>query len=358
MQQEDDGADGPATVSIAPTDHVYSYFMFMSPIEEKKKESGGGFSWGILLAYTLVLCTFALQGVMLYAIFEQVVMGDTVWRAGIVNEKLKPGMCNPGGSLCVKKNNTFTCAPPTVQLTGRWNELDTDGDGIWTYDEVKAAKDDLQCKYVVNPLEVFNVFVTFLVSREKIIWVHPELKAGKKIHKAYFTYAAGDIIMCGYRNQDMCANVLERGYFDGPLKYNTAPRVGNTIRSALDYCHALLEDGGMCERTLPSTYAVWRKTGASQCRGPQYSKMVYKHPVTGITKSMLKVDYVARQDYKRANSSALHHVQGLHHWHLSLGDVCGAEGHPPGRGVARELPVRLGRGGGRGGEGGARRRNW
>merc|ERR1719182_476435 len=98
-----------------------------------------------------------------------------------------------------------------------------------------TAREDLKCKYVVDPLEVFDVFVQTVVNREGIIWVHPDVKAGLMIHKPYFTYAAGDIIMCGYRNKDMCPNVLKQGVFDAPLKYGTAPRVGTTINSALDY---------------------------------------------------------------------------------------------------------------------------
>mmetsp|Transcript_146654 Transcript_146654/g.470584 ORF Transcript_146654/g.470584 Transcript_146654/m.470584 type:complete len:224 (-) Transcript_146654:533-1204(-) len=121
-------------------------------------------------------------------------------------------------------------------------------------------------RFSVNVVEVFDVFVKFLIARENIIWIHPDLRAGKIIHKPYFSYASGDIIMCGCRNTDMCANLLQRGVFSAPLKYGTAPRVGKTIDSALEYCHKLLEEGGTCERTLPSTYSVWKKSSATQCR--------------------------------------------------------------------------------------------
>ena len=88
-----------------------------------------------------------------------------------------------------------------MQLTGRWEELDWNNDGIWTVEEVMEKRAELKCKYVVDSVEVFNVFITFLKAREKILWLHPDVKAGKAIHLPYFTYAAGDIIMCGYRNQ-------------------------------------------------------------------------------------------------------------------------------------------------------------
>merc|ERR1719183_3339340 len=126
------------------------------------------------------------------------------------------------------------------------------------------ARKHLKCKYVVDPVEVFQVFVKFLIKREGLIWIHPDLRAGKKIDKAYFDYAAGDINMCGYRNTDMCSNIMHRGVFDGALKYGRAPRVGTTIASAMDYCWDLLQPGGACERLLPSTYKVWKIASVKQ----------------------------------------------------------------------------------------------
>merc|ERR1719161_2665658 len=255
------------------------------------------------MAYFLVFLNFFMQGLLLYTIYNEVVVANIDWQNGIMRYEGKdwnlfappPGGCNDGGSLCFYENNTFSCAPPSVQLTGRWDELDTNGDGIWTREEVEKAQKELQCKYVVNPVEVFDVFVKFLLAREKIIWIHPDLRAGKAIHKPYFTYAAGDIIMCGYRNEKMCPNLLKRGVFHAPLKHETAPRVGTTIDTALKYCTELLKPGGMCEKTLPSTYGVWKIESANQCGAQSFEKMVYEHPKSGVKKSMLTVDYEANE---------------------------------------------------------------
>merc|ERR1719443_135579 len=192
--------------------------------------------------------------------------------------------------------------PPSVQLTGRWEELDWNNDGIWTLEEVMEKRAELNCKYVVDPVEVYNVFHKFLMSRQHLIWLHPDVVAGQAIHKPYFTYAMGDIIMCGYRNADMCGNLLERGFFDAPLKHGTAPRVGKTIDSAMQYCQGLLEDGGTCGKFLPSTYSVWRIDSGQQCGDPEYEKFVYTHPASGVTKSLLMVDWSARQDFERAKT--------------------------------------------------------
>jgi len=300
---------------LMPMDNVYSYFLFMGPIERKKDPSK--VSWNSLLAWLLIGINFFIQGTLLYAVFTTVVTGDVIWRNGIISlegQSINPlappaSECNPGGSLCFTQesggNTTFSCAPPSVQLAGRWQTLDIDGDGIWTLEEVLSARKKLECEFAVDPLEVFNVFISFLKKRENVIWLHPLVVSGKAIHKAYFDFARGDIIMCNYRNQDMCPNLLQRGFFDEPLEKGNSPRVGKTIDSALNYCFDLLSSGGVCERSLPSTYSVWRKSSEQQCFDPVYHKFVYEHPKTGETKSLLEVDYKAVSDYEKGRRSYL-----------------------------------------------------
>lgn len=310
------GGAEPCFLKIAPKDTVYSFFMFTCPLENAMSPKSFTTSKKAL-AYFLAIATLLFQALLLYAIYEAVVTSHTQWRNSIVSSEgggfnLFGGgggdTCNAGGSLCSESEGTLTCAPPSVQLTGRWDELDTNGDGDWTREEVNAAQKNLQCKYGVDPVEVFQVFLNFLKKREHLIWLHPDVKAGKRIPHTYFQYAAGDLIMCGYRNSDMCANLLERGVFEAPLKYGTSPRVGTTIESALAYCFDLLESGGECERTLPSTYSVWKKASDEQCYGPEYSKLVYTHPDKeqyDVSKSMLTVDYAANQDYSRNTANQL-----------------------------------------------------
>jgi len=297
-----------AVFEVAPSDNVYAYFLFVPPTEAKKE--GDGLTFDIIMAWMLLILNFFMQGFLLWVVYNVVVMGNISWQGSIVKAEgggldllaPAPEKCNMGGSLCFMENNYknksyVSCAPPSVQLTGRWEELDTNGDGIWTREEVEKAQKDLQCKYIVNPVEVFDVFINFLKTREKILWLHPDVKEGKAIPKAYFWFAAGDIIMCGYRNEHMCPNLLKRGFFHGPLKHHTAPRVGKTIESALDYCNNLLKPGGTCQMFLPSTYSVWKVASASQCKAPSFSKFVYENPGSGVKKSLLNVDYEAREAY-------------------------------------------------------------
>jgi hypothetical protein len=305
-----DDMDGDSA-KLMPSDNVYSYYMFLGPIERKKNPRG--ISWNQILAWLLIALNFFIQGTVLYGVFYAVVAYDVVWRDGIVSlagKSVNPfappaAECNPGGSLCFEQNDTFTCAPPSVQLSGRWEDLDLDRDGIWTKEEVLSARKGLECQYAVDPLEVFNVFIKFLKKRSDVIWLHPLVLSGKAMHKAYFDFAKGDIIMCNYRNEDMCPNLLQRGFFDGPLEAGNSPRIGKTIDSALDYCHELLRSNGVCERSLPSTYSVWRKASEKQCFDHMYHKFEYTHPKTGDTKSLLELDYKGVGDYEKGRNSPL-----------------------------------------------------
>jgi hypothetical protein len=224
----------------------------------------------------------------------------------------EPGSgCNTGQSLCSLLNGSFSCAPPSVQLTSRWDELDVDHDGIWTREEVVKERDKLKCKYVVDPVEIFDMYISLLKKRKHIIWLHPDVLAGQAIPKPYFTYAMGDVVMCGYRNEDMCGNLLKRGIFDVPLKEGTAPRVGKTINSAMQYCRAMLQPRGTCEVLLPSTYSTWKIESVAQCRKPKFKQFVYAHPKTNNVKSLLEVDYKARQRFARAKTTLFKVYKGF-----------------------------------------------
>lgn len=297
---------------VRSTENVYSYFMFITPTDTQKEK--GQQTWDMIMAYILIVLNFLMQGTMLYVIYNEVVVANVEWQNGIMTVggsdwglfgEEETSTCNDGGSLCFVDGATgiFTCAPPTVQLAQRWDELDTNGDGVWTLKEVEDAKDALKCKYVVNPIEVFQVFVNVLLSHEDKIWLHPDVKAGKAIHKPYFDYAMGDVIMCGYRNENMCPNLVERGFFHAPLKYGTSPRVGDTIDSALEYCRNLLDDGGFCELNLPSTYRTWKIESAQQCLAPSFDKFTYTNPGSGVIKSLLSVDYQAREEYELSKTA-------------------------------------------------------
>jgi len=291
---------------ISPNVDVFSYFMLAAPTERKKHNR---FTLDAFMSYTLVFLTLAMQGMLLFCVFNKVIVNNTNWHQGILNTGedwniIQPAQsgCNDGQSLCTIQNGTYTCAPPSVQLINRWDELDTDEDGIWTRGEVIKSREALKCKHAVDPVEVFDVLVALLKERQEHIWLHPLVKSGEALPKVYFTYIMGDVAMCSYRNEDMCGNLVQRGVFDVPLKHGNVPRIGKSIKSAIDYCRSLLKPGGLCERVLPSTYSTWKIESVQECRSPSYHKFVFKDPTSGAAKSLLEVDYKARKEYAKAKT--------------------------------------------------------
>jgi len=209
-------ADHPEDVEdpkdlIAPSPDVFSYFLLTAPSERKKHNR---FTVDAFTSYLLVFVVLVIQCVLLYCVWNKIIGKNVSWLNGILNTGNywdvvvpKQSTCNDGSSLCVLENGVFTCAPPSVQLVGRWEELDTDKDGIWTRQEVMLSREALKCKFAVDPVEVFDVLVVLLQEREKHIWLHPDVKNGKAIHKDYFTYIMGDVAMCGYP-MGTCAETL------------------------------------------------------------------------------------------------------------------------------------------------------
>lgn len=311
---DEDESDVPRYF-VRPSDNVWSYFAFVAPTEAKKAQRDGkdACTWDVIMAYVPCGMTVFMQVVLIYLVFQEVVLSNVKWQNGIM--KVNTGgigliqqggigdsesKCNDASSLCFDDAGNFSCAPPSIQLSGRWEDLDTNKDGIWTREEVIASKDYLKCKYSVNPVEVFDVLVNMIKKRSHLIWIHPDIAIGKAIHFAYFQYAIGDISMCGYREASMCPNIIKRGYFDSAFIHGTAPRVGKTTETALAYCRGLLKEQGICEELLPSTYTVWKIASGIECGGESYTKFHYTNPGTKLTKSLLEVDYSARQDYELA----------------------------------------------------------
>lgn len=295
---------------IAPSPDVFSYFLLTTPRERKNHNR---FTVDAFTSYLLVIVVLGIQCILLYCVWHKVIGKNLNWQHGIMNTGHSWNVagpshagCNDGKSLCTLDNGTFTCAPPSVQLIGRWPQLDTDGDGIWTQGEVMASREDLRCKFGVDPVEVFGVLGWLLKERAEHIWLHPDVRSGKAIHKEYFTYIMGDVAMCGYRNGDMCGNLVKRGFFDAALMQGNIPRVGTTIRSALDYCHSLLDPQGLCDRALPSKYEAWKIESAEECKEADFDEFIYEDPNTGAPKSLLAVDYKARKQYEVAQTAVFY----------------------------------------------------
>lgn len=300
---------------LSPNGDVFSYFTLTSPNEHKRH---GYFTVDAFVSHLLVITVLTIQWVLLYCVCSKVIAKSVRWQNGIINTghnwdmlnnvndsvsaALNPEACVDTNSLCHFLNGTLTCAPPIIQLIGRWEELDLDGDDVWTRADAMRERDAIKCKFGVDTVEVFDVLIALLKHREEHIWLHPHVTNSEAIHKVYFTYILGDLAICGYRDVFMCGNLMQRGFFDAAIKHGTAPRVGDSIRTALDYCNRLLEKNGLCQRILPSAYQNWRIETVEECGRAKFERFVKKDPRYGYIKSILEVDYDARRKYEVALS--------------------------------------------------------
>ena len=80
------------------------------------------------------------------------------------------------------------------------------------------------------------------------------------------------------------------------MQRGSSPQVGNATDSAQGYCNNLLMPGGTREGLLPSTYAVWKAHSRIECVEADYEKFTKTNPGSGVTMSILSVDYSVREE--------------------------------------------------------------
>lgn len=160
-------------------------------------------------------------------------------------------------TLCRMSNATYTCLPPSVKYAARWDDLDTNGDGIWTREEAEKDEHKLEKKTGAKPFLVFRAITVGLVDRQPMdrrLWVDPKGPVAKMeaIPKAYFDYWMGDAAICSFADPGMCSTLLSRKVFDKAFEH-PGKEIAD-IDGALDYCTYMLKVGGGCDQSLPQIY--------------------------------------------------------------------------------------------------------
>jgi len=190
-------------------------------------------------------------------------------------------------------NGTYSCRPPSVAFTERWESLDTDGDGIWTMDEAAATEKMLNDKpkhhkrsthdasawISKRPTLIFNSIVNGIKQRSHFLENHVDangtplylseaLQNRTAIPKAYFDYWTGDAMMCTRFDRSTCEHVVASGLFDTALVEAPIAATSKGIfdyDSAVRYCQVMLETGGGCEDSLPLSYTENLQYRRSMC---------------------------------------------------------------------------------------------
>jgi len=296
---------------MPPEESVYSYLMFMPPIEQRREKR---YVTNLLLfAVVLVIVNFVMQAGLLYVVGRHIMHLHAEWVGRITNIQhhawyhvvpmtynVAPPKCHGAGSpLCNDFGDGMSCTPMSIHALTDWDNLDTNGDGIWGRDEAEAADliEKVHCAHNVDLPSLYDDMVT-QINNSQVLQGRRDtrLLSGTGVHKAYLDWYLHKPLLCQYGDQDMCGALFERGFFDEALRQKSSPEFKDT-KSAMKYCHDLLQYE--CFDILPSTYRVWRSVTTQQCGDKIFGQSLYKNPSDDREAAvpMLHVDFRKHREY-------------------------------------------------------------
>eukprot|EP00440_Ansanella_granifera_P054887 gb/GFBE01059500.1/.p1 GENE.gb/GFBE01059500.1/~~gb/GFBE01059500.1/.p1 ORF type:complete len:684 (+),score=152.14 gb/GFBE01059500.1/:1-2052(+) len=223
------------------------------------------------------------------------------------------------GALCLDADGMLDCAQPSFAYTEAWDKLDANQDGVWTRAEAVADPYNLGCTLEVSALEVFRSVVRGIVSdtvmdndadTEITTAAKKDIRAEKAklnqrgVTKRDFTDWAALSAICSVTDESRCGSLMAMGVFDGAMqKDGGADKVTNLDR-AMEYCTALLSQGGTCDKMLPVTFQMYRHRSSDKCGEKSYS--IGPHVTNPYNDNdqmrTLMVHYSAVSNYELADS--------------------------------------------------------
>lgn len=229
-------------------------------------------------------------------------------------------------SLCYVsgENSTLKCSPLSYGFIDVWDKLDIDGDGKWTLEEARADEANLGCRLGLPVEEVFRSTCRGVETDNVDTSEHPPFNVHlvplavterRSVPKSYFDWWTGLSVICVAHDVARCGELISKGIFDGAIgagRRNTKGGVED-LDSALDYCQRMLAPGGMCEKTLPGSYMMYRSRVSEKCGPATYSTGVrYVNPKDGRdVMSTIGVKYSMVMQYETASSFQFCFFQGL-----------------------------------------------
>lgn len=214
-------------------------------------------------------------------------------------------------ALCTRTDGEINCSPPTLAFVDHWDELDANGDGLWTAEEARADDANLACRLGVAVPDVFNSACRGVredaEAAEKATG-RPARHLPKTVHdrqalpREYFLWWTGMVSICRATDVAYCGQLVSRGLFDGAMDpRNKGARGGvSGTDSAMNYCARLLTPGGLCDTALPGTYTLYRSRVQDTCgehefsRGQRYGNPFDATDVMGVA----DVQYKTHQDFQ------------------------------------------------------------
>lgn len=342
-------------LTVSPEESVYSAILFLPAISRLKiGTETNRFSW---LALLLVLLNGLLQIGVVYVIniydynnraastrallpFSDIVSeGENKDPAEMAagasgkaqknihrsflppNEKAELETIKDINPLCERigdGNGTFTCMPHSVKFVHEWDNLDTNGDGVWTLEEARRDPKHLKAKLHVSPETIFNnilngLFWTrhFFADRtgggNHSFYLSNDIQQRRAIPKAYFQYWQGDAMMCSFFDPDSCEAAASDNLFREALhpgRISARTKGINDLDSAIQYCYRMLQPGGGCETVLPTDFKRNREQRWGRCGSRALVEGgKYTNPFDdGQSVHILRTSYGSVDSYERATS--------------------------------------------------------
>jgi len=300
---------------LKPCESIYSFYMFMPPVEYRS--TGRRCNYILIFALGLVILNMIMQaGLMFVVSRDSMRREDDVLRRLIQtpppwyqvhklwSAKAPAGGCVPDNTLCIHVGDKISCAPRSLALLQHWDQLDINGDGVWSRTESanQTHRGDMQCRYGSDPLVLYGNMVSNLQAQPSLDGrLHPNLVEGTEIHKAYFDWYIGEPSLCLHMDEDSCGNLFERGVFDEAIRTGAPfqPEI-NDLQSARGYCSNLLQH--KCEHILPSSYKTWKMDALDMCGAKEFSAVPYDSPDKDPNNSVNRVTYQAPTEYQKYRS--------------------------------------------------------
>lgn len=298
---------------LKPDESVYSFHLFMPPVEEKR--TGSRWTWLMVFSIGLVFLNFLMQYGLLYVVGRFVNHEHHLWIDSVIRLDTFPfyhlhrwpsyfaeeeEQCRTTETLCQAHEDGWSCAPPSIKLLNNWSALDVNGDGVWSRWEAEdeGHRAAMLCKYGTDIVVLFDDVVDALVVHPLLRGrLHSNLTAGLQVHRPYIDWYIGEPTLCMYRDEDMCGNLFEKGVFTMAIEERDSGESQiKDLDSAKHFCREMLSH--KCERLLPSTYHVWKISAAAKCGAKEFEDITYDSPDGDENKWMVKVDFEKRIEHK------------------------------------------------------------
>jgi len=199
----------------------------------------------------------------------------------------------PRTTVCYDNGKTLDCTQPIFSYISRWDQLDFNGDGVWSREESEEDEANLACHLSNTGLAPKSVFRSaimglsnfqeehlylvsskgqFQVAKDDVfgIPVPMNIQQGLSVPHKWFKFWVGLVALCAAVDTNRCGQLIQDGVFDGVLADEGKKGGLKNLNAALNLCQEILRKDGFCDRTLPVTYMMYRRQAAEKCGEPSF----------------------------------------------------------------------------------------